>query len=94
MKWLRTGEGTSMFLDDPLEKKMLELKAVFGLNNAQFNLFKNFLQLPPASRDIISNYLESCFGNRVPDQKEKLPTSTKELETLEKRYKPKKEENA
>jgi len=50
--------------------------------------------LPPASRDIISNYLESCFGNRVPDQKEKLPTSTKELETLEKRYKPQKEENA
>ena len=48
----------------------------------------------PASRDIISNYLESCFGNRVPDQKEKLPTSTKELETLEKRYKPQKEENA
>ena len=94
MKWLRTGEGTSMFLDDPLEKKILEFKAVFCQNNAQFNLFKNFLQLPPASRDIISNYLESCFGNRVPDQKEKLPTSTKELETLEKRYKPKKEENA
>ena len=83
-----------MFLDDPLEKKMLELKAVFGLNNAQFNLFKNFLQLPPASRDIISNYLESCFGNRVPDQKEKLATSTNELQTLEKRYKLKKEENA
>lgn len=95
MEWLIDGKGTSKFLEDPNAMKMLELKEAFGLNDAQYNLFKNFLELPKNSRDVVSDYLESCFGDRVPKEKNvDLPSSTKELETLEKQYTPKEEENA
>ena len=79
MEWLKTGNGDSKFLPgDTIEERLEPLKKEFGLNETQFKLLTVFLSLPKASRDIISDYLEQCFGYRI-SEKNTLPTSEKEL---------------